>query len=245
SVGSSDGTGGADVSSSEDAESQAASSSQEPSSEKGQPEASSTPPSIDIANVDTLHAVNIFLSNFSEKGSLMNGYTYEGASNQLVGDFSASHTHINNPYNISYGPAYPTVISYETPDEIFLRYPRVFLKRDLPREEDGMRFEGTDYGSFEGHVDLHSNRVPTEPLGIAYATSSEDAGEGRSRITFDVYYGGTSYDVEDMSYYNCTLEELKSRLGVSQPIATGVAVVEPYEDGTIAPFLLWSYESTR
>ncbi len=174
----------------------------------------------------------------------MNGYTYEGATNEQVANFAAAHIYMNNPDAIHYGPGYPDHISWEAPDDVFLGYPKTFLKREL-QVSNNMTIEGTGYSSFEAFINLNPDWVPTTPLGIAYATSSVDAGDGRSRISFDIYWNDESYVVTDESYYTCSAEELMARLGVSGPVGSGVAVVEPYDDGTVAPFFLWSYDSTR
>lgn len=199
--------------------------------------------SINLNDPSKQHELNLFLSNFTEKGSLMNGYSYSGADPEQVCDFSASHIYLNYPDAIKSGQDGKGK-SWEVKEEIFNKYPPLFLKRDTPNVKIGGHSDGITYYSFEGYVGLSSSKVPTTPQGVAYVTGSKNKGNNRTEITFDIYYGGP-YAATDESLYSCSLEELKGKLGVSAPIASGVAVVEPYDDGSVAPFKLWSYDSTR
>lgn len=199
--------------------------------------------SINLDNVDKQHELNLFLSNFTEKGSLMNGYTYSGADPEQVCDFSASHIYLNYPDAIKSGQDGQGK-TWEVKEEIFNKYPPLFLKRDTPNVKVGGHNDAVSYYSFEGYVGISPSKVPTSAQGVAYVTGSKNVGNNRTEITFDIYYGGP-YTATDESLYNCSLEELKGKLGASTPIASGTAVVEPYDDGSVAPFKLWSYDSTR
>ena len=209
---------------------------------RGQATEGMTSTVIDVTDEATRHDLNLFLSNFTEKSSTFT-FDWETCTDEEMCLFSIDHTRLNNPDAIldASGAGYQSADGRPCTErvdwETFAKYPRVFLKKDFDESDiTDPCFLHDGYVCFPGdgwHV----------PNGVAYVTSTTDIGEGRVLVTFDVYGDGVDYVVTDESYYTCTADELQRKLGVSGVSRTGSAIVERCDDGTVAPFKLWAFES--
>ena len=197
---------------------------------------------VNADNVGTRHDLNLFLSNFTEKSSNF-AFDWNTCTDAEMCAFAIDHTRLNFPEAVedasgegvknAAGELCGERIAFET----FAKYPQVFLKKDFGEGnvvEPCVVRGGYVYFPASGwHV----------PNGVAYVTSTTDIGNGRALVTFDVYGDGVDYVVTDESYYTCSAEELQEKLGVNGISRTGNAIVEPMDDGSVAPFKLWAFES--
>lgn len=197
---------------------------------------------VNAENVGTRHDLNLFLSNFTEKSSNF-AFDWNTCTDAEMCAFAIDHTRLNFPEAVedasgegvknAAGEACGERIAFET----FAKYPRVFLKKDFGEgnvvEPCVMRSGYVYFPASGWHV----------PNGVAYVTSTTDIGNGRALVTFDVYGDGVDYVVTDESYYTCSADELQKKLGVSGISRTGNAILEPMDDGSVAPFKLWAFES--
>ncbi|MBO4365577.1 MAG: zinc-ribbon domain-containing protein [Eggerthellaceae bacterium] len=197
---------------------------------------------INAENIGTRHDLNLFLSNFTEKSSTFT-FDWNTCTDEEMCLFAIDHTRLNFPDAIqdassaglknADGQLCTERVDWET----FSKYPRVFLKKDF---SEGNVTNPCVY--YEGYVCFPGDGWHV-PNGVAYVTSTTDIGDNRVLVTFDVYGDGVDYVVTDESYYTCYADELEAKLGVSGISRTGCAIVEPCDDGTVAPFKLWAFES--
>ena len=197
---------------------------------------------LDMENTGTRYDLNLFLSNFTEKNSVFT-FDWETCTDKEMCLFAADHTRLNYPEAVEVVSgskirnASGEVCNERIPYDIFAKYPRVFLKKDFDASNvvDPFVIDG-------GYVYFPPDGWHV-PNGVAFVTSTTEIGENRVLVTFDVYGDGVDYVVTDESYYTCSSGELMRKLGVSGISRTGYAVVEPVDDGSVAPFKLWGFES--
>ena len=195
---------------------------------------------INFDSTETRHDLNLFLSNFSEKGPDFE-YTPEACTDGYMCNFAIEHIKYNFPEAMEDASGEGvrnsggTQCNTRTSFEIFQRYPTVFLKHDFS--------EGNVAGQcvYQNGYVYYPHPADTAPSGIVYVTGTRDRADGKVDVAFDVYGGAIDYTVTDESYYTCSAEELMSRLGVNGPSRSGTAVVEPWDDGSVAPFKLYEF----
>jgi len=210
---------------------------------------------LDLANAEDYKSINLFLSNFSEIGfyniSGRTGKAYDPNDYDLEALvwFAILHDGKNKLDSWEDPPGGPiTLGEYSYNQRISAdrvkEVSKVFFKLDC--DVSNLRGNPGSHGYHDYYYDggfiyfLVTNGAGM-PEGIALATSLENLGDNRYKVQFNVYNSETGhYDVTDKSLYGKTSEELQKLFGAGTVIP-GEAIIEPLDDGTIAPFMLHSF----
>lgn len=227
----------------------------EPDSEsEPEPEPEPAAPAVpDLSNPDDQHALNKFMSNFSESGMYI-PFFYKGDGDGSHFDRDdpdlwhlANFLFLNNihndgtSYEISNGEGYPpdscvpwSSVSYMT---------NLFFDREYDWSgyiADGARRD-------QGIIESTTNGWPH--YGPTVVQEVEDLGDGRIRITYGAYAASTSSSAyghnrrtDGVDLYALSVPELNSCLDTAGPTSHGTAVLEAHRDGGGWRFALVSYD---
>ena len=209
---------------------------------------------LSLDNEDDYFRINLFLSNFSEINSLMNGYRNSSVSSDQVFQFAYAHAVLNSSSAVQLGEYWPTSgggpYSSRASFDPLKKYAELFLKETLTPSDvpsDACYENGFVYITPEqrGPEDESGTLYMFYPEGIALATGLECLGNNQYQIEFETYCdaSGLAYDVTNESYYHMTPQELAQAFGQRFPSYVGTATIEAGYDEEAAPFKLLSYDS--
>ena len=190
---------------------------------------------LSINNADDRFLVNRYLSNFSEIGTIMNGYTSRYANPSILVYFGMAHTEFNYPSEFIYisDSTSPYFGTYRVSFDLVDKYATMFLKKELTANDANTQFSTYSDGYVYGYVEDGAPYMS----GITYSDKIVKIADNQYRVDFRIY-GPTYYEVTDEAYYRMTESQLQSMF-VYQ--TSGNAVIETgYSDDT-APFNLISY----
>lgn len=201
---------------------------------------SSAESGMSINNDDDCYTVNIFLSNFTEKGK--SNYKEGSWSVDDYANWAYYHCLYNAPSYVEYygsasdwsQSAKSASLTARVSSETIAHYVSVFFKTDINPGATSQWLCAGGYNYFMGTKYLI-------PQGVAHATAITSLGNGRYQVSFDVYgpTGMSGYDVLEKDLYSASPSELMAKFGTSAPKYSGTAVIEEGYEG-IAPFKLIS-----
>ncbi|MCL1890843.1 MAG: hypothetical protein FWG00_02285 [Coriobacteriia bacterium] len=197
---------------------------------------------LDLANPEDYKKINLFLSNFSEALFCVynsNGYEFDAYDHLgTLAHFAIDHNYINTPGVVELG-SYENIDGKDYDIRISAKAAQETIKTFFKQDVDVSTLKDMGYPYYHnGYLYTAQAGGGLGAYGIAVPLTLEKIGDNRYKVLFEVF-AGDNYDATDQSLYGLSRDELVKR-GFAGYL-TGEAVIEPLNDGTIAPFLLVSY----
>lgn len=189
----------------------------------------------------TRFAINRYLSNFTELGQAMDGYSADNASSVQMFDFAWGHTLLNAPRSVTELPHSKIFIGdKEATARIDLKildnYTKLFLKRSITANDLPADVAKYTNGSVYSWWNL------TSPHAVAFTNEVYQLSDSTYKVTFEAYGEGTYYEVTDESIYKLNRQGIMRYFDQTRPDYTGTAVIEAGYDDDTAPFKLLSFK---